>query len=190
MLKVNIDGDWTSDDFLNLFVSLNLLYKLLNILGGKYPIISYRLDEIQLIDGQLYKRLNFSSTADNLSLIESRDHHFTKDFLSNDRIEKYVFAIYKIQYASPGFADFVGIGKIVQQIFSLLRYYFPNEKDRLQNKLIEQDIIHKKIENLKEIGAKDKDMQKIIDIRNTSILNIRNLKLSDKITDIEVKEIE
>jgi len=72
-------------------------------------------------------------------------------------------------------------------MIGLFKYYFPSEETKLKNDLLKQDIITKKIENLKSIGVPEKDLRKILDVRNSSILNLKNLKLSNKITKIESK---
>lgn len=213
-LRVSIDNNWSSSDFVNLFNSLNFLYKIFieleflddsiemfieykkennDITFGDYflsGVVQRALHDIHIVDGNIYKKLNYSSVSNNSKLVTDRQQEFTKTLLNEDRIDHMVFKVSKIKYASPGYADLVGIGKIVEEIFNLFKYYFPNKEGRLNQVKLEQDIISKKIENLKSLGVKDKELQKLFDVRNNSILNIKNLKLSDKITKIEIREIE
>ncbi len=214
ILRLKIDKNWTSDDFINIFNSLNLIYEILLELefiddeveflkkykkennlsesiklkdqGFEFEI----LNDIQIIDGKLYKKLNYASISNNSLLIKDFSQNFTKKLLINDRTPNNLLKVSKIKFASPGFADFVGLGKIVEQVFDIVKYYFPNKENDLKNSLLEQDLITKKIDNLKSIGYSKKDIQKILNVRDSSILNIKNLKLSNKITKIEIKEIE
>ncbi|MDL5515088.1 hypothetical protein QSE00_24980 [Arenibacter sp. M-2] len=195
-------------------MSLNIIYKILtelefvddsnevlrqwkkeNNLGEDLKLIEQGLEfetiqDIQVIDGQLYKRMNYSSVSKNSVLVEDFRQDFTKAFLEEDRVDIKSFKVRSIKYSSPGFADLMGAGKIVEQIFDMFKHYFPNKETKLKNSLLEQDIISKRIENLKNLGFSKQELQKFLDVRNSSILNIKNLKLSDKITKVEVKEIE
>lgn len=214
ILRISIDQSWSSNDFINLFNSLNNIYKILielefvdeskeflklwkkeNDLGedlklSEYGIISETLQDFQVIDDQLYKRMNYSSVSNNSEVIKDFRQDFTKTLLEDDRIDINSFQVRLIKYSSPGFADLVGAGKIVEQIFDMFKYYFPNKETKLKNSLLEQDILSKRIENLKNLGLSTQELQKFLDVRNSSILNLKNLKLSDKITKVEVKEME
>tara|TARA_R110000850_G_scaffold75152_3_gene164125 strand:+ start:32 stop:709 length:678 start_codon:yes stop_codon:yes gene_type:complete len=214
ILRLKIDDSWTSNDFINLFNSLNIIYKILlelEFIDKENRFLQKYLEEnkipkntklheqglefetlrdIQIIDGELYKRLNYSSVTNNSELIKDFRQEFTKTFLADDRMDNKSFKVRQIKYSSPGFADLIGIGKIVEQIFNMFKYYFPNKETDLKNSLLEQDLISKKIDNLKSIGFSEKELQKFLDVRNSSILNIKNLKISDKITKVEIKEIE
>lgn len=213
ILRLRIDDIWTSNDFINLFNSLNFIYKtfielnaieeerrfLEKFLGKNKLSNNVNLNEgasefntltdVQIIDGQLYKKLNYSSISNNLELINDIQQEFTKKFLIDDVIDNKIFKVKQIKYSSPGFVDLIGIGKIVEQIFNMFKYYFPNKETDLKNSLLEQDLISKKIDNLKRLGYSEKELQKLLDVRNSSILNIKNLKLSNKITKIEIKNL-
>ena len=98
--------------------------------------------------------------------------------------------IFNNSFASRREPAWHGLGKIVEQLFDILKYYFPNKEIKLRNELLEQEIISLKVENLKSLGVSDEELQKIFDLRNNAILNIKDLKLSNKITNIEIKEVK
>ncbi len=215
ILRVSLDESWGSNDFISLFDSLNFLYKILIELDALEEILEFfiqhakdnnkelttkdflidknefrLLKDIRIVEGEIYKKINYSSISNNSMLIGDKRQELTKVLLNDDRFDRAVLRVSKIKYASPGFADLVGLGKMVEEIFNLFKYYFPNKERKLQQSLLEQDIISRKIENLKSLGIKDKELRKLLDVRNNSILNIKNLRLSDKITKIEIREIE
>ena len=214
ILRIRIDQGWSSNDFINLFNSLNIIYKILVELdfvdesneilkiwkeksdsGDNLKLFEQGLEfqtlkDIQIIDGELFKRVNYSSVSNNSELIHDFRQDFTKNLLTDDRVDKESFKVRRIEYSSPGFADLIGVGKIVEQIFDMFKHYFPNKETKLKNSILEQDLISKRIENLKKIGFAEHELQKFLDVRNSSILNLKNLKLSDKLTKVEIREMD
>ena len=106
------------------------------------------------------------------------------------KLEKSDLKIKQISYASPGFSDVVGLGKIIENMMDLIKHYVPNKNQKLINEKLELDIIEKKIEILKSIGYPEKEIQKFIDIKNNSMSNIIQLRLLEKVINYELKEIE
>lgn len=196
VLRVNIAGNWTSSDFSNLFQSLTLLFQLaseidlldfIDIEIYKSKVESKLSKEILNVNGELYKRLNFSSTYENMKNLDTLNF-FRHDLYRSQEIDNDL-QIKQIVYASPGFADFVGLGKITEQVFALIKYYLPNEKERLQNKNIQMDIISKQIQHMEMVGYSKKEIRKYYDVRDNAILNLQQLHIEKKISEIEIRKM-
>ena len=87
ILRIRIDQGWSSNDFINLFNSLNIIYKILveldfvdesnevlkiwkeksdsgdNLKLSEQGLEFQTLKDIQIIDGELFKRVNYSSVS-------------------------------------------------------------------------------------------------------------------------------
>ena len=198
MLRINLDGKWTSSDFTNLFESLTLLYRLfieiekidyLNVqLYSKIPKSEISKNIIQL-NGELFRKLNFGNTFDNSDFFAKKTMS-NRLFLRQFKASFIDLQINQIKYASPGFTDVVGIGKIIENVLDLIKHYVPNKNQRLINESLELDILEKKIEVLKSIGYSEKEIQKFIDVRNATISNLVHLKMLEKINSFELRKIE
>lgn len=198
ILRINIDGNWNASDFINLFESLSLLYQLFTELDKidyietqvykKYQVSQINKNLINL-NGSLYKKLNFDDTYKNFEIFDNKIN-LRMLILRAHKLEKSDLKIKQISYASPGFSDVVGLGKIIENMMDLIKHYVPNKNQKLINEKLELDIIEKKIEILKSIGYPEKEIQKFIDIKNNSMSNIIQLRLLEKVINYELKEIE
>jgi hypothetical protein len=198
ILRINLDGNWKASDFVNLFDSLSLLYQLFSELSKidylesqihkKYSISQINRD-IMNVNGTLYKKLNFEDTYKNDEIFVNKEK-IRILFLRPYKTDKDDLEIKQISYASPGFSDVVGFGKMIENMMDLIKHYVPNKNQRLLNENLELDIIEKKINILKSIGYSEKEIKKFIDIRNNTISNLIQLKLLDKVTSYELKEID
>jgi len=197
-LRIKIDRFWSSSDFSNLFESLTILYQLfieidsidkLNVQIYGEVAKSNLKEDLNNINGELYKKLKYSSTFKNDEQFNPR-YFFGGLLIPQETTPRPDLRVSKIQFASPGFSDFVGVGKIVEQIFELIKYYFPNKKEKIENEIQNQDLISKKIRNLRALGYSEKELKKFNDIRNSCMLTVTDLKIRGRITDIEIKETE
>lgn len=195
ILRINIDGKWTSTDFSVLFESLSILY-MLTIEVDKIDFLDNQiynskpespLNEILFnFNGDLYKRMRNYSTYENEKNIENIFPSLNKDIVFMRDLD-----VVQIKYASPGFSDFIGFGKIIEQLIEILKYYVPNKEDILKRESIKQDIISKQIENLKTMGYSKKEIRKLYDARNAALINLQQLGgYSNKITSFEIKDVE
>lgn len=206
ILKINIEDSWSAYDFIDLLTSLNILFQTFTELDSYEEFGKIRpgktffegllkdgnfgssINNLQAFDNQLFMQLNFPSIMENSRLILDLSQDYSKDLLMQERSKLLSFEIVKIQFASPGFIDLLGLGKIVNEIFTLIKYYIPNKEAKLRNQLIEQDIIAKKIQNLESIGVPKNQLIKLLSIRDNAILNLKNLKLSGKLKSIELRK--
>jgi len=198
VLRINIDKNWNSTDFVDLLQSLTFLYNIFLDLDkidladsqiySKSPV-GYLSKNIVDLNGELYKKLNFSDTiANSESFKEKEDRNIF--YLRQFKSVKTDLRVKQISYASPGFADLIGIGKIIENLSELIKYYIPNKNQKLVNQKLELDILEKKIQILKSIGYSEKEIKRIDDVKNNALSNLINLQLLGKIEEIELKEIE
>lgn len=198
VLRINIDENWNSSDFVDLLQSLTFLYNIFIYLD-KIDIIESQIyskipknflsKKIIDLNGELYVKLNFGDTLSNSECFkEQKDRSIF--FLRQFKSVETDLRVKQISYASPGFADLVGLGKMIENLTELIKYYIPNKNQKLENQKLELDIVDKKIQILKSIGYSEKEIKKISDIKNNALSNIINLQLLGKIEDIELKEIE
>lgn len=194
ILRIQLDESWSTSDFSNLFESITILNNIfieietIELLG--YRMLNIMEDESHNyinLNGELYKKLHFSDTYENSNIFSN------KELLNINLFKPLMFKsnelkIKEIKYASPGWSDLVGLGKIMENIFELIKFYIPNKNQKLQNDITELDILEKKLAIMDKYGFKDKDNKRIIDLRNNSIRNLKLLKSLDKIKDFEIKE--
>lgn len=195
ILRININGNWNSTDFATLFECLTILY-----------IVAIEVDRIDFLDNQIYgskpqSRLNdilFNFNGDIYKIMRNSSTYVNEKAI-DDIMPLYGhkgaflqdLKVAQIKFSSPGFTDFVGLGKVIEQLVELLKYYVPNKKDILERESLKQDIISKQIQNLEAMGYSKKEIKKLYDARNIAITNLKQLGgQSEKITGFEIKEIE
>ena len=196
ILRINLDERWTASDFCNLFESLSILNNIF-IEIETINLIGYQINnELQNcgtsknyinLNGELYKKLNFSDTYENSNIISNKNL-FNINFHRPELLEKNDLKIKEIKYASPGWCDLIGFGKIVENVFELIKFYIPNENQKIQNEIAELDLIEKKIALIQKYDFYEKDKERILDIRNNSIRNLKLFDSLEKIKSYEIKE--
>lgn len=161
ILRVNIDGNWSAREFNVLFNSLDNLYKIFVFINiqekktfrlGLGFLMSEFYGNILNIENRLYQKLEFTSVEINQETVKdfiAEEINFEKyrDLTGEDN-EPYALEIREIKFSSPGWSDFCGFAEILSKLGDLIKYYFPNEHDKLVNRGLEQDIITKSINNL------------------------------------------
>ncbi len=195
ILRINLDGKWSSSDFSKMFDSLTLLYQLFVELESidyldsqlyKAQPKSYISENIINLNGKLFKKLKFEDTFENAKAFDKLTGFYLSQFSTKiDDLE-----IKQIKFASPGFSDVVGLGKIIENMMDLIKHYIPNRNQKLENESLELDIIEKKIRMLNSIGYSEKEIRKFLDIRNNTITNLKELEMLDKVISFELRNIE
>lgn len=197
ILRINLDEKWSSTDFSKMFDSLTLLYQLFIELDSidyldsqlfKARPNSIISENIINLNGKLYKKLNSADTFENAKTF--RSEYFMDLLLTQPQSKINDLEIKQIKYASPGFSDVVGLGKIIENMVDLIKYYIPNKNQKLENEKTELDIIEKKIRMLNSIGYSEKEIRKFLDIRNNTISNLKQLSMLDKVISFELKNNE
>jgi len=99
----------------------------------------------------------------------------------------------KVKFSSPGNFDFLGFGKAFESIKELLFHYIPNagtkkdiELKQAEIDIKEQELLSRKIDNLKKMGFKQVDIQKIIGLEYNHVDKLLSLKDQGKIVKIDV----
>ena len=105
--------------------------------------------------------------------------------------------VQRISYASPGFSDFFGLGKIFEIILEYIKF-FSSKKERaidliLKQKDIEekeQNILQRKIENLEKLGLDQKEILELIGMESKNIGKLTELINLNQITELKVYDPE
>jgi len=205
-LIVSIDNYWTASSFSMFFDSLERLY------------LYYRLQH-DLIEAyaQRENELSKSKSFNDLPEIQNLRFRFYYDIgkvLNHPSFKSSYFLtphfpffdlgleVKEIRFASPGFVDLLGIGKVLEQILETVKYYLPSKEKRSQTNLIEiekdkmileneirkQELLSKKIENLKMMGFDLPQIQTMIGIEYHHTDNIKNLINNGNIVDLKIAE--
>ena len=202
ILRINIDEKWSSTDFSKMFDSLTLLYQLFIELDSIDYLDSQLFkaipnstisENIINLNGKLYKKLNCPDTFENAKTFRSEyymDYLLVQSQITQKQSKINDLQIKQIKYASPGFSDVVGLGKIIENMIDLIKHYIPNKNQKLENEKTQLDIIEKKIRMLNSIGYSEKEIRKFLDIRNHTISNLKELSMLDKVISFELRNSE
>lgn len=135
----------------------------------------------------MFKELSYGDTFDNDKLF---NNFFYLRVLFSEEKEKECedLQIKEVKYASPGFSDFAGFGKIIENMIDLIKHYIPNKNQKLENEKLELDNFEKKIRMLNSIGYSPKEIRKFLDIRNHTISNLKQLKDLNKVISFELRK--
>lgn len=191
ILSFKIDGEWSIVDFNHFFEDLNTLYRLL-----------IEIDNIDFIDYQLSNKKSRIPLTENF--IRINDHYYRRVFESYSiltpslRYKKPTYNSFRIissqfnlnvkeiKFASPGFTDFSGIGKVIDSLFELIKYYIPNAESKIRKEILKEDLLSKRIENLKSMGYSNVDIQKYEALTEISLINIMELRHMQKIKSVHL----
>ena len=196
ILKISIDKTWTATQIFNFIQSVNFVYKCNYWTANLFNEIDLFLSEEsnKNVTYSIYSQSPLvpfiESVKSNLKLIignhGDQDYYLHKVFsLPKMKALTDQLIIKKIQYASPGITDFLGVAGILKEIKESLIYYFPNKHDKEQYEILKEQRTEQRIKNLKAIGFTD------LEIRTLILREDMNLdKLSDFIKDGHITNIE
>ncbi len=108
MLQLRIDRSWEPQDFIEVIQSIeSMYYKLSSPFERRFRPYPFFEDELFLIEGGMSGVMPFGNRLDlaNLRLLERARY----EARSYERL-----FVRRIEYASPGGIDFMGIGKVVE----------------------------------------------------------------------------
>ena len=196
VLRINIDNTWYLNDFENLFNSIKTLYRINLIENIHLQRIEFSdrnnlqdlLDEFKIDNLEVYKKIANPIFKEYFSIGLSSDLFFGKPTVWNKNL--YDLKVKQIQYASPGFGDFVGLGEIFKNITDTFKYYFPNKKEKLEAQITEVELIQKKVDLYKSMGLTNNEVRELVFISETNKQNIINLINSTRVTDIQNLDYE
>lgn len=205
-LIIKIDNHWTSSDFALLFDNIHRLYCYNDFLS-------------QMLEKNQFHKSSFIGTHDiqklrNLPHIDESYYNFLSvaklifempvDYI-NTLLSKQLFffgyyqelQVNKINYASPGSIDFLGIAKIFEMIKDTITHY---SKDGKKNRELDLDIkksqkeelelnnLQKKIKILTDLGFTEQDIMYLIGMEASHTKNIVDFIKAKKITKIEMRK--
>lgn len=200
ILKIEIDNLWSSNDFANLFNTMNRLY------GYTLHLIK-SLESLEMME----KEYNWGDNYHNLPNYVNLSTDFKQtalEILQNPNLNDYISGRYefiitsvpplfvkKINYGSKGSVDFLGIGKIFEIIKELIINYIPNDNQKM-DKIIkekeieerEQKILQMKIRNLKKLGLNSNEILTIIGFESFHLNKIKELISNDKINELQIEK--
>ncbi len=192
-MTIHIDGHWSAMDYAILFDSIERVYNYYTVL--EYILAAYEEQSNALgVDSVQHNFPLFLSLRDELksNAIKTLSYPFDSEHQIN---VNYWFSsnpvplmVNKIQYASPGAIDFVGIGKVFEIIRDIVFHCFPNQDKKLDLQIKEQEIIAKKIINLKNMGLSNVEVQNIIGLEYGHIDRFRKLTEVNKISNVEIMQ--
>jgi len=191
----------TTKDFYDVFDSITRLYN--------YHIINH--NTFQLLDSYT-KRFDESPKALHLPEAMNLRNEFKNSvydifqnelninegfgyFIAPNYMGYHISAISvkSIKYSSPGSIDLLGFGKIFDSLKETVFYYWPNSEKKKDIKLKEfdiqmkeQELISKKIENLKSLGFSTTEIQSFIGHEYYHIDRLKALKDNHKIINITI----
>lgn len=131
-------------------------------------------------------------TFNQLNLLEApkRQGQLPTHLFRNEKLR-----VNKIKYGSKGSIDFIGIGKAIEAITTLITHYFPNEEKKVdvmlkkqEVELKEQEVLEKRIANLKRMGFSQSQTMAILGMESLHINNIITLKEKGQVLGIELKK--
>lgn len=187
-LRVSISGEWNIERLSKIVDSFNILY--CNSL-----LIEVNEDDITYITGynnykEFAKRFLTNYQIFDFEIYKIQNDKFIEYFHGIDSRSSLSqnLLISSIEYNSPGKIDLLWIGKVIDSLSKLLKYYLPNKRDRVQVELEKQKLFEMRISSLKKLGLTNSEIQKIVmlEINSNNLLS----KVFDKklITNIEIKE--
>lgn len=181
-LRIDIDGDWTAEEFSTSFRLLNELYSLRAVIH----IEKESFDELEMYAREFLdfplswrrfpRRLRALYLGRGLPfppvlppLIDLNIPESTFELLEPEERLR----VAKIQFSSPGFKDLAGLGEVVGHlkdfILRLIELYASRRQRHLENELREEAIQAKRLENAKNLvelakdcGYSKADMRKLV----------------------------
>lgn len=191
VLEISIDGDWTARDFSKLFDSIQSLYGFYYELERGIELLKQDKNESTKYAEDSHSPLSFYRRSGGIF-----DFLFADTLFYRNRVNRQAknplfigeLLIKKVTYSSPGVTDFLGIAGVIEQLKEILFHYVPNNRERQEVKLIEQERIALQIKNLKEIGFSSTEIKQIILLEELKLNKIGDLLATGKIKAISVKE--
>lgn len=163
-MRVEISDGWSASEFSELFAQLNFLYE------------AARFGQVR-IDGQSahpfmpwwFRRRRWPEFApyydeeslEDEAILRHRMVERMLSYASSEKVPSPKLEVRRIEFASPGFVDVAGVGKVVKELrlfmTGILDRYLNKEDRKIARQAAAQDLLAKKImnaENLLKLGEK------------------------------------
>jgi hypothetical protein len=209
-MHVKIDGVWTVYDFITLFKSINTLHRYYRTIDGviasikEYEktniVFNPKYNSSKEFREQIFCFNDYYYDSIRPSYLNDMEHIRSASFVETSTGMKTTLTrlinlkneiqIRKVKYASPGFIDFVGIGKTVEQLKEIIFHYFPNKKDKIEIEILRQKRNKILIQNMKDIGFDKLMLQRLFLDEELNISGLGKLVEDKKIVDIEILDNE
>ncbi len=193
-LSFDIDGDWSAEKFGIFFdrmAKLNDYYfdvlfltslledeeinKSYSVKEHK-PSVNYTIRSEMLIQRK-YLRVNLS-----LKLLHD------KIINKKEQIQDEILIVKKINFASPGSIDFLGIAAVLNHFKEILFNYLPSKKLAKEVQILEEERVKLRIENLKSMGFIDVEIKAIILQEEVYLLELKEIIDNKNIKSIKYSE--
>jgi hypothetical protein len=148
--RIEIDGSWTARDMYREIEAITFFHDAFYLVGKLYEVNNLRNSK-ELSEDELY-----AADKKYLDIVEALAQpqipvRLVGEFAGSDSELK----VRRIEYGSPGFQDFLGVGKIVRELLRFIRDMFQIkheiEKQKLDNEKRQEQIRKMKIKNLGSI---------------------------------------
>lgn len=192
-LIISIDNQWSPNDFIVVFKSIEFLYDyyrfFVDINYMLYQENNLKVIHTNQLPSRRYAEIMVLSSLNNIDFdpLDPLYSKREKPFIAQSGGLNPSIKIKKIQYASPGSIDFIGIGEVFKTIKELIMHYLPNTTQKLQNRKLQLEITKNEIEVLKQLGYDDLEIKAIVLKKEVATNRLVKLKENKKITEINIK---
>ena len=187
-----MDYRWSAYDFVILYQALESLYQLYSEIKKGIFLLENEKESKIIYGDERHSPLNRfimrSSLIGSFYLREGIYQDEKKIWSGANRRSGLMIKVVAVKYSHPGFTDIVGFSGVIGQMKEILMHYFPNSKNKEENKLKEQERINQQIENLREIGFTSIQIKKTILLEEITLENLQSLIKEGKIASIELNE--
>jgi hypothetical protein len=188
IISFEVDGNWIIDDVEKFSSALRYLYKL-----GLLIDYIHRSSRGQRSGSFWVDNFNKMYQVKDIAFLESL---LKKYYYPSDELTFAQFEIVRVQYASPGVVDLVGLGAVVGHIKELaiktIEFGTTRRQRELENEQREEEIRKLKLENafeyvklLKECGYEKDEIKSLVSLIGEKQNVLFELVLEGKITNVE-----
>lgn len=203
-LRLSIDGKFSIIEFSNLISSVNTIYNNSILLldeiefqenfekRSQSGFIFESAANLLLVDDELYERpYTHINSKEEIEISVYNKLAQQSGFASEPTqkaIEKFErqLKIISINYNSAGKIDLTGIGTAIKSACDLIKYYFPNQLDRIKREQERQKLIDMRIATLKKIGFDNSRVKKIILKEEYAINTIEYSIIEKLLTNVDI----
>lgn len=206
-LSIKIDKKWKVYDFITVFDCINKLYAIINLEMTEISLQKAFVLDKRLRNTAFIKRVDFILSSHEIYMPSGTpwsESHWDKLESTLQLYSLNYLQVKEIKFSSPGNIDILGVGKVLHEVFQILKYYLPNKNDKLKIKMKEVEIKHKEeelkmkeqehlkmqIDNLSSLGFSKTEINTHLSNKMKLAKRIIKKKDSGQITNIEIIDPE